>query len=131
MDVRIDAIGVVVSDMAGAIAFYSRLGCVFGEGDEDEPHAECELGGGVRLMLDDEASLESMGLADDAGPHGGGRIALAVRCATPADVDALYESLDADGLGRRPPWDAPWGQRYAMASDPDGTHVDLYAPLPT
>lgn len=27
------------------------------------------------------------------------------------------------------PFDAPWGQRYATVLDPDGNHVDLFAPL--
>ncbi|MFE2436947.1 glyoxalase, partial [Streptomyces sp. NPDC059409] len=30
----------------------------------------------------------------------------------------------------RAPWDAPWGQRYAVVNDPDGHGVDLFAPLP-
>ena len=28
------------------------------------------------------------------------------------------------------PWDAFWGMRYAELKDPDGTVLDLYAPLP-
>ena len=28
------------------------------------------------------------------------------------------------------PWDAFWGQRYAIVTDPDGNHVELFAPLP-
>ena len=47
-----------------------------------------------------------------------------------AAVDQLYAQLDAEGYGRRPPWDAVWGQRYASVLDPDGTQVDLYAWLP-
>jgi hypothetical protein len=27
------------------------------------------------------------------------------------------------------PWDAFWGQRYAVVHDPDGNGVDLLAPL--
>ncbi len=27
------------------------------------------------------------------------------------------------------PFDAPWGQRYAVVLDPDGNGVDLFAPL--
>jgi uncharacterized glyoxalase superfamily protein PhnB len=29
------------------------------------------------------------------------------------------------------PWDAFWGQRYALLRDPDGVEVNLYAPLET
>jgi hypothetical protein len=30
--------------------------------------------------------------------------------------------------GHKPPWDAFWGQRYAVIRDPDGNTVDLFAP---
>jgi uncharacterized glyoxalase superfamily protein PhnB len=29
--------------------------------------------------------------------------------------------------GFKPPWDAFWGQRYAILEDPDGNHVSLFA----
>jgi uncharacterized glyoxalase superfamily protein PhnB len=127
VSVHIDAIGVVVSDMKQAIAFYERLGCSFPADASDTPHAESDLGG-VRLMLDSAAALQEMGLSDD-DTGGGDRVALAARCDSPHDVDRLYADLAADGFGRREPMDAPWGQRYATVTDPDGTHVDLYAPL--
>jgi uncharacterized glyoxalase superfamily protein PhnB len=44
-------------------------------------------------------------------------------------VDAAYGELTAAGHhGEREPFDAPWGQRYAVVQDPDGNGVDLYAP---
>ena len=61
MSVHIDAIGIVVTDMKQAIAFYERLGCSFPADAADTPHAETDLGG-VRLMLDSAASLQEMGL---------------------------------------------------------------------
>lgn len=128
MEIRIDAVGVLVSDMAAAVAFYRRLGCDFPAGAETEGHAEAVLGGGVRLMLDSEASLAGLGM--DTTASSDGRVSLAAGCASAADVDAVYEALARDGFGVTAPWDAPWGQRYAVARDPDGTHVDLYAPLP-
>jgi uncharacterized glyoxalase superfamily protein PhnB len=128
VSVHIDAIGIVVTDMKQAIAFYERLGCSFPADAADTPHAESDLGG-VRLMLDSAASLQEMGLSGDDEPGGGERVALAAQCDSPADVDRLYEEMAADGFGRRAPMDAPWGQRYAMLVDPDGTHVDLYAAL--
>jgi uncharacterized glyoxalase superfamily protein PhnB len=78
----------------------------------------------VGLGLDDESGAPSR----DRPRHG---ISLAARCASPAAVDELYALLDADGFGVSPPWDAAWGQRYAVVTDPDGTQVDLYAALPT
>jgi uncharacterized glyoxalase superfamily protein PhnB len=60
----------------------------------------------------------------------GQRMGLAFKCDSPAEVDATYQQLVAAGhLGRRAPWDAFWGQRYATVVHPDGNGVDLFAPL--
>lgn len=61
----------------------------------------------------------------------GHRIALAFKCETPEEVDSLYHSIvDAGFNGHKPPWDAFWGQRYAVLEDPDGNLVELFAALP-
>ena len=55
---------------------------------------------------------------------------LAFRCDTAADVDATYERLVELGFdGHKEPWDAFWGQRYALVRDPEGNSADLFAPL--
>lgn len=126
---QIDAIGVAVTDMARSVDFYRRLGCGFAAG-EAGPHVEAELGGGVRLMLDVESLASLPRPAEGDTGLGHGAVALAARCADPAEVDRLYAEFDSEGLGRIPPFDADWGQRYAGITDPDGTHVDLYAALP-
>jgi len=125
---QIDAIGVAVSNMALAIAFYSRLGLEFPPESESQPHAEAMLGSSVRLMLDTEAMLRQIDPDWSATP--GGRLGLAVRLPDSGAVDLLYAELAAEGLGVKAPWDAFWGQRYAVVSDPDGLHLDLYAQLP-
>jgi uncharacterized glyoxalase superfamily protein PhnB len=44
-------------------------------------------------------------------------------------VDAAYADMVNAGYdGHLPPWDAFWGQRYAVLHDPDGNDVALYAP---
>ena len=41
-------------------------------------------------------------------------------------VDATYERLVAAGYhGHKSPWDAEWGQRYALIHDPDGNTIEL------
>ncbi|MFI7499722.1 VOC family protein [Streptomyces sp. NPDC049687] len=130
MSTRFDAIGLVVSDMAASVAFYRRLGFAFPDGAEREPHAEARLPGGLRLLLDTEDTVRSFHPGWRA-PSGGGRASLALRCEGPAEVDAVYEELVGAGLhGELKPWDAFWGQRYAVVHDPDGNGVDLFAPLP-
>lgn len=63
----------------------------------------------------------------DRGSH---RFALAFEYDSPAAVNAAYDDLVHSGYeGHLPPWDAPWGQRYAIVKDPDGNAVDLFSAL--
>jgi uncharacterized glyoxalase superfamily protein PhnB len=127
---KLDGFGIVVSDMARSLAFYRRLGLEFPEGAEDQPHVEAELGGGVRYMLDTEDVMRSFD-AEWTRPTGGHLVGGAFRCESPEEVDRVYgELLDAGATPYKEPWDAFWGQRYAQLKDPDGTVIDLYAPLP-
>jgi catechol 2,3-dioxygenase-like lactoylglutathione lyase family enzyme len=125
---RLDAVGIIVSDMTRAIGFYQRLGLVFNV-ESDEVHAEASGPGGVRVMLDTEASVKTF--SDWEPPTGGShRTALAFLCDDPADVDRVYQELTAaGGTGHLEPFDAPWRQRYATVLDHDGNAVDLFAPL--
>ena len=126
----LDAFGIVVSDMARALAFYRRLGLEFPDGAETEGHVEAELGGGLRYMIDTEEVVRSFD-EEWRRPTEGHLVGGAFRCETPAEVDSVYaELLEAGGSSHREPWDAFWGQRYAQVRDPDGTVIDLYAPLP-
>ena len=98
-----DLIGVVVTDMAASLAFYRRLGLDIPADADTEPHVEVALPGGLRL---------------------------AFRCADAAEVDHWYAELTGAGYhGHLDPWDAFWGQRYAVVHDPDGIGVDLFAAL--
>lgn len=129
MTPRFAVIGVVASDLAASLAFYRRLGLVFPDGAEEQPHVEAELPGGLVLALDTDETVRSFH-SGWRPPAGGSRVALAFRCDSPADVDAVYEDLVGAGYhGELKPWDAFWGQRYATVHDPDGNGVDLFAPL--
>lgn len=123
------ALGIVVSDMRRSLDFYRLLGLEFPEGAESEGHVETTLPGGLRLMFDTEELVRSF---DDGfePPPSGGRVVPAFLCASPAEVDALFARIVAAGFtAHLEPWDAFWGQRYASVMDPDGTQVDLFAPL--
>jgi uncharacterized glyoxalase superfamily protein PhnB len=128
---RLDAVGVVVSDLGRAIDFYRRLGLAFPEdaGSAEHGHAEAPLPGGLRFMLDTEETVRSFA-PDWSPPSGGHRMAPAFLCESPADVDRVHDELvEAGAESYRAPWDAFWGQRYAEVKDPDGNLVDLFAPL--
>jgi uncharacterized glyoxalase superfamily protein PhnB len=126
----LDAFGIVVSDTARSVAFYGRLGLEFPEGAESQPHAEATLSGGVRYMLDTEETVRAFD-PEWKRPTDGHMVGGAFRCESPEEVNRVYaELLDAGATAHKEPWDAFWGQRYAQLKDPDGTVIDLYAPLP-
>jgi catechol 2,3-dioxygenase-like lactoylglutathione lyase family enzyme len=128
MPARLDVIGLVVKDMARSLAFYRRLGLEAPVEAEQEPHVEVSLPGGLRLAFDTEETIRSFD-PDWTPPSGGDRMGLAFLLETPAEVDQVYEELTSLGYeGYKKPWDAFWGQRYAMILDPDGIGVSLFAP---
>ncbi len=129
MNTRLDMIGIVVADMPRALAFYRELGLEFAADADQQPHVEATLPGGLRLGFDTIETIRSFD-PDWSTPTGSSRIHLAFHCTTPDGVNSVYRRLVGLGhTGSREPWDAFWGQRYAVVSDPDGNGVDLFAPL--
>lgn len=128
MNANLNAIGVVVSDMAASHSFYSKLGLQFTFYGDD--HAEATTADGkFKLMLDTESMVRSF---NPQWTRGGGShpFSLAFEMPTAEALDALFAELAAGGARvEREPWDAEWGQRYAVLLDPDGNGVDLYCPL--
>jgi uncharacterized glyoxalase superfamily protein PhnB len=131
MEIRFEVVELVVADMAASLAFYRLLGLAVPHEADGEPHVEVELGAGVRLAFDTVETIRSFD-PDWQPASGGHRVALAFACEDPASVDAAYERMVAAGHeGHLEPFDAFWGQRYAVVHDPDGSPVDLFCPLPT
>jgi catechol 2,3-dioxygenase-like lactoylglutathione lyase family enzyme len=128
VDAKLEVIGVVVEDMGRALAFYRDLGLDVPEGKDDEPHVEVAVGqGNLRLAFDTVETIKSFH-PEWTAPSGGNRIALSFLCDSPAEVDATHARLTSAGYQSvKDPWDAFWGQRYAIVADPDGNGVDLYA----
>ncbi|MEP6462499.1 MAG: VOC family protein [Frankiaceae bacterium] len=121
----------VVTDMAATLAFYRRLGLPLPTDADDQPHVEADLGGGMRLAFDTEATIRSFDPSWSPPAGGGHRVALAFACESPQEVDVAWAELTGAGYeGHLEPWDAVWGMRYAVVHDPDGTPVDLFALLP-
>jgi uncharacterized glyoxalase superfamily protein PhnB len=125
---RLTALGITSADIAESVRFYRLLGVEAADPDPASPHHETTLPNGLRVMWD---TLELMQQLDPGWeePHGH-RITLAFECEAPADVDATYRRvLEAGFRGKKEPYDAFWGQRYANVVDPDGNDVALFAPL--
>jgi uncharacterized glyoxalase superfamily protein PhnB len=123
----LNAIGVAVSDMAESIRFYRLVGLDVPE-TPDEGHVDAFLPSGVRFMLDSEEVIRSF--LPDWKRSDGNQISIALECASPEEVDEIYRRVvDAGFEGEKEPWDAFWGQRYALLGDPDGVRINLYAAL--
>jgi uncharacterized glyoxalase superfamily protein PhnB len=122
-------IGMVVRDMAAALGFYRLLGLDIPSNVEGEPFVEVTTPNGYRISWNTLAMIKGI-YPDWVDEPIGQRISLAFKCDSPAGVDALYRRIAESGYaGHKEPWDAFWGQRYAVVVDPDGNMVDLFAPL--
>ena len=126
MAIKLEVVGIAVKDMAASLRFYRLLGLEIPDGAEAEPHVEA-ASGGVRLAWDTVEILE--GVYDQWEPNPvGHRIELAFQCDSRDAVDTLYAQIVEQGYrGHKAPWDAFWGQHYAIVEDPDGNLLSLFA----
>ncbi len=121
-----DLVGIVVQDMAASLRFYRLLGLDIPASSDTESHCEVTLPGGFRLAWDTYALMVSL-YPDWVAPVGQ-RMTLAFKCDSPAEVDALHAKIIQSGYASHTaPWDAFWGQRYAVVVDQDGNWIDLFA----
>ena len=121
-------VGMVVKDMAAALRFYRILGLEIPDGQDNEPYVEVITPNGYRLSWNAESMIKE--IDPEWVQPVGQRVSVAFKCDAPADVDATHQRLVEAGYNSHmAPWDAFWGQRYAVVDDPDGNHVDLFSPL--
>ena len=127
MNLTLNYIGFVVSDMAAALAFYRLLGLpIPAEASATDDHFEIKVNG-LRVAWDKETLIGQLD-PDWTPPTQAGRVGVAFEAPTPAEVDAAVARLRSAGyIIKTEPWDAFWGQRYATVLDPDGTPIDLFA----
>jgi catechol 2,3-dioxygenase-like lactoylglutathione lyase family enzyme len=131
----LDQVNIVATDVATSRRFYGHLGLTFTPGPEDEwgdRHISAHPGpaeaSGTALDVDlDSASFATQW---NAGWHGGGGVVLGFKVSSREAVDALVAELATDGAAvQQEPWDAFWGARYAVVSDPDGNAVGIMSPV--
>jgi catechol 2,3-dioxygenase-like lactoylglutathione lyase family enzyme len=112
----IDAVTLHVADMARSVAFYRALGF------------ELEVGGPEAAFTTFRAGRSCLTLPLDPqrAPTGvWGRVIFFVD-----DVDAMHARVvDAGATPDGSPTDAPWGERYFHAHDPDGHELSFARPL--
>jgi predicted enzyme related to lactoylglutathione lyase len=122
---QIAAVAVSATDLSDAVAFYELLGFRFPPLEPGSQHVEA--GAGVRLMIDTAALLTEL---HGEPPRPGNAAGFALLFDSPGEVDDAAGRVAAAGHRVvHPPFDAPWGQRYATVADPDGYRVDLFCPL--
>ena len=116
---RLAAVRVFVSDLAGAAAFYrDQVGLEPERVAPEEGYALFRLAGGGELVLEEDAPDEET--ADGlAGRFVG--VSLAVD-----DLDAAFDALSEEGVRFvGPPETQPWGGRLAHFHDPDDNILTL------
>jgi len=126
LKMQLDAISVSSRDLRRTVEFYSLLGFVFPEFTADQNHLEpITKPGDVRLMIDEHEFVKSMIGAEPKPPT---HSSFAMKCEDAVTVDAAAARVKAAGFTViKEPWDAFWGQRYAIVADPDGYMIDLFA----
>jgi uncharacterized glyoxalase superfamily protein PhnB len=125
---KIDAVGVSSANMAKTVEFYKLIGFQFPEFKPEEDHLEpLSSVGSARLMIDSKSMIKDI-LGEDPKP--GNHSSFAIKYDSPAEVNKAAEQVEKAGfIVVSKPWDAFWGQRYAIVQDPDGYKVDLFAAL--
>jgi uncharacterized glyoxalase superfamily protein PhnB len=112
--------------MAASLRFYRLLGLPIPDEADSEPHVEVAIGG-TRLAWDTVELLKEV-YGEWVEEPVGHRVELAFNCGSREEVDALYARVVAEGYGGyKAPWDAFWGQRYAIVEDSDGNLISLFA----
>lgn len=124
MSIKLDMVGIVVQDMKRALDFYRVLGFDIPEEMNKEPHVEVNQEG-VRLAFDTKEMAKAVyGGWENPNGH---RVELAFLCEDADALNSLYEKIVVCGYSsHREPWDAFWGQRYAIVKDPDGNLISLF-----
>jgi uncharacterized protein len=119
---------VLVRDLETSVAFYrDRLGFAL---LHRAPGFADFAGAGHTLALWERAHIaEHAGVSVDL--EASASLAIAVRLADAAEVDAAYAELFEKGVPFvRPPADYPWNARCVYFAGPDGEIWELYAWLP-
>jgi catechol 2,3-dioxygenase-like lactoylglutathione lyase family enzyme len=126
MTVQLAMVGVIVSDMPRALAFYRRLGLPIPEDADAKPFVMHRMPSGVTIFFD-SVFFPGSDPARVVAPRNAYNIALEFYLGTRDAVDATTADLaDHGAIVRRPPWktDSPYA---SIVEDPDGNAILLTA----
>jgi catechol 2,3-dioxygenase-like lactoylglutathione lyase family enzyme len=133
VQVRLDQLSLVVRDVQASRAFYARLGVDF-EANDDPAWAEHHVSGVHTDRVPLNVDLDSTSFAPkwDRGWPGGPGLVIGFKVDRREEVDELVAALAAEGVPvQQEPYDAFWGARYAVVSDPEGNGVGIMSPVDT
>lgn len=121
---KLDMVGIVVSDMEQAISFYQLLGFKVIEGNKESHYVE--LGNeGVRFSLNTREMIT--GVFGFEPVLTGDKIELAFLCDSQEEINELVDLLKENHYEiLKEPWSAPWGQYYALIRDVDQNIISLF-----
>ncbi len=129
--IRLDQLNLVVTDVEASRAFYSRLGIDFGAERDPvwaERHVSALHDSGLPIDVDLDSSV--FAAQWDRGWPGGAGVVLGFKVQTRQQVDELVAALASEGARvQQEPYDAFWGARYSVVSDPDGNSVGIMSPV--
>jgi uncharacterized glyoxalase superfamily protein PhnB/mannose-6-phosphate isomerase-like protein (cupin superfamily) len=127
----LNQLNIVAEDFDQTIAFYRKLGLETVEAPPSPGgirHAKAKLPDGFLLEFDN-GTLARFYNAAWRNTKERGRIVIGFCLPTRDSVDRLYHELLSSGYTSvQSPYDAFWGQRYAIVVDPDGHDVGLMSP---
>jgi uncharacterized glyoxalase superfamily protein PhnB len=124
-----DQINLVVRDIDATMDFYRRLGVEIAPTVPpwDRHHRTVTTPDGIDFDIDSTAFAAQWDVGWAPGNTG---VVLGFRIGSRDAVDATYADLVAAGYAaQQPPYDAFWGARYAIVSDPEGNAVGLMSPI--
>lgn len=124
---QINKVGIAAKNIPESVKFYELLGFTFEQEGDTTQHTESTNSKGAKLMIDSEELVKEL-LGES--PRPGNISVFAVEFESAQRLDEVAGTLTNAGYKfKKQPWDAFWGQRYAVVIDPNGFLIDLYAYL--
>ncbi|HEY3797870.1 MAG TPA: VOC family protein [Caulobacteraceae bacterium] len=126
---RFKQVNLAVHKMDETLDFYRRLGIDIPDDKvwrtHSGAHHASDATGGLEFDSHKLSKLYNEGFAAERG-----RVTIGVELDSREAVDVLWTQLLEGGVqGLQPPFDAPWGERFAIVEDPDGNPVAIASPV--
>ena len=120
---KLGMVGIIVEDIKKAITFYECFGFHL-INEYDDNYVELN-NSSLRISLNSKEMVASMyGFLPESS---GDKVELAFECESKQEVDSICEQINKQGyIVYKEPWDAFWGQYYAIVKDLDGNLLSLY-----